>query len=259
MFTLLLTPAEGRGGQAGSRLESGAITGSTTAVGTVPPTLDCQRAHSNDSPTPHDLRQCARCGEQNQYCHGHTPIIPNPTLDLPPQIPVWAPVPADGVARFNLSRAQATALASHLVDALNQNGQNTIAVLPPYDYGLEFANIITEGLGIPPAVAAEGLGVRGGRCQCQNRGRGGRPQQLPIDQRSGNPPQAQAAARRPARRSVSPTPPGFEHNRGPSFIPFRIQENGRESPAKYIRAHLDVPNPFVEGRLSMDGPTVTDA
>jgi hypothetical protein len=26
-------------------------------------------------------------------------------------------------------------------------------------------------------------------------------------------------------------------------------------PARYIRAHLDAPNPFVEGRLSLNGPT----
>jgi hypothetical protein len=26
-------------------------------------------------------------------------------------------------------------------------------------------------------------------------------------------------------------------------------------PARYIRAHLDAPNPFVEGRLSINGPT----
>jgi hypothetical protein len=52
-----------------------------------------------------------------------------------------------------------------------------------------------------------------------------------------------------------PTPPGFEHNRGPAYIPFRIQENGRETPARYIRAHLDAPNPFVEGRLLLEGPT----
>jgi hypothetical protein len=51
------------------------------------------------------------------------------------------------------------------------------------------------------------------------------------------------------------TPLGFKHNRGPAFIPFCIQENGRETPAWYIRAHLDAPNPFVEGRLSLQGPT----
>jgi hypothetical protein len=159
------------------------------------------------------------------------------------------------MARFNLSRAQATVLATRLVEALEQNSEDTVEVPPAYDYGLEFANIIAEGLGIPPAVAAEGLGVRGGRRQCQNRGRGGQPQQLPTNRHPSNPPQAQVSARRPARRSISPTPPGFEHNRGPAFIPFRIQENGRETPARYIRAHLDAPNPFVEGRLSIDGPT----
>jgi hypothetical protein len=51
------------------------------------------------------------------------------------------------------------------------------------------------------------------------------------------------------------TPPGFEHNRGPAYIPFHIQENGRTTPARYIRAHLDAPNPFVEGHLSLQGPT----
>jgi hypothetical protein len=48
---------------------------------------------------------------------------------------------------------------------------------------------------------------------------------------------------------------GFEHNRGPGYIPFCIQENGCETLARYIRAHLDAPNPFVEGRLSLQGPT----
>jgi hypothetical protein len=55
--------------------------------------------------------------------------------------------------------------------------------------------------------------------------------------------------------TASPTPQGFEHNQGPAFIPFRIQENGRETLARYIQAHLDAPNPFVEGRLSLQGPT----
>jgi hypothetical protein len=52
-----------------------------------------------------------------------------------------------------------------------------------------------------------------------------------------------------------PTLAGFEHNRGPAFIPFRIHKNGHEMPARYIRAHLDAPNPFVEGHLSLQGPT----
>jgi hypothetical protein len=81
--------------------------------------------------------------------------------------------------------------------------------------------------------------------------------QVPDARRPANPPQAPAPRnrRRPAARPVSPTPPGIEHNRGPAYIPFRIQENGRETPVQYIQAHLDAPNPFVEGRLSLDGPT----
>jgi hypothetical protein len=255
MFVVLLTPAERRGDQTSPRLEPGTVTESTTAVGTAPPTPCLCQADSHDSATSFDLRRCARCGEQNQYCHGHTPFVPNPTLDLPPRLPVRVPIPADGVARFNLSCVQATALASCLVDALDQNGQNTAEVPPAYDYRLKFANIIAEGLGIPPAVTAEGLGVCGGRRQHQNRGRGGQSQQLPDARHPANPPQAQTTARRPARRSVLPTPPGFEHNRGPAFIPFCIQENGRETLAWYSQAHLDAPNPFVEGRLSLQGPT----
>jgi hypothetical protein len=69
------------------------------------------------------------------------------------------------MARFNLSRAQATALAARLIDNLEQNNEDTAEVPPAYDYGEEFARIITEGLGIPPAIAAEGLGVRARRGQ----------------------------------------------------------------------------------------------
>jgi hypothetical protein len=158
----------------------------------------------------------------------------------------------DGVARFNLNCAQATALATHLLDAL-ENNEDATQVLLPHDYGREIASIITEGLGIDLAIAAEGLGVRsGGGVRC-GEGRGGRSRPVPNARHPANPQQAQG--RRSARQPVSPTLPGFEHNRGPTFIPFCIQENGRETPACYIRAHLDAPNPFVEGRLSLDGPT----
>jgi hypothetical protein len=83
---------------------------------------------------------------------------------------VQEPIPANHVERFNLSRAQATALATCLVDALEQNGQDPTAVPPPYNYRDEFTHIIAEGLGIPPTVAAEGLGICGGRRPHQNRG-----------------------------------------------------------------------------------------
>jgi hypothetical protein len=49
---------------------------------------------------------------------------------------------------------------------------------------------------------------------------------------------------------------GFEHNQGLAFIPFRIRtDTSGETPARYIRAHLNAPNPFVEGRISLNGPT----
>jgi hypothetical protein len=52
------------------------------------------------------------------------------------------------------------ALAARLVTSLEQNHQDAVEVLPAYDYGEEFAQIVAEGLSITPDVAAEGLGVR---------------------------------------------------------------------------------------------------
>jgi hypothetical protein len=249
------TPAERRGSQAGSGLESGATAGSEASLGAPTATTHCNRSHSNGSATKHDLRRCARCREQNQYCHGHTPVVPNPSLELPPpqpRLPVQRPVSAHGVARFNLNRAQATALAARLLDAL-ENNEDAPAFPPPYNYGREIAKIVAESLGIDPTVAAEGLGVRGGGGQHRGQGQGGQPHPVPT---AGRPPHSQQAqGRRAARRPTSPTPPGFEHNRGPAYIPFRIQENSRYTPARYIRVHMDAPNPYVEGRLSLDGPT----
>jgi hypothetical protein len=258
-FAISYTPAEGRGGQAGVSLEPGAAARSEATLGAPAATMSISRAPSYDSATNEDLRRCARCGEQHQYCHGHTPVVPNPSLDLPPvqpRAPVSGSVPTHRVARVNLNRAQATALAVNLVNAL-ENHQDSSTVPPAYDYGEEISRIVAEGLGLDQAVVAEGLGVRGGGGHHGGQGRGGQPGRVPDARRPANPPQATNLRnrRRPAARPVSPTPPGFEHNRGPAFIPFRIQDNGRETPARYIRAHLDAPNPYVEGRLSLDGPT----
>jgi hypothetical protein len=252
-FAVSFTPAERRGDQAGPELEQGTTTRSEVAVGATQATPHRRRSHSNGSATAHDLRHCARCGEQNQYCHGHTPVIPNASLDLPPRIPVRASIQPDGVARINLNRAQATALASRLLDALEDN-QDAAQVPPAYDGADEFARIVAESLGIDPAVAAEGLGIRTRGGRGQGRGRGNRSQPIPNARNPAHPQQAQGP--RAPRRIASPVPAGFEHNRGPAFIPFRIRnEHGSETPARYIRAHLDAPNPFVEGRLSLNGPT----
>jgi hypothetical protein len=252
-FAISLTPAQGRGNQAGTRVESGTVTGPATPLGATPTTPNRQRVDSNGLATSHDLRQCARCGEQNQYCHGHTPVIPNASLDLPPRFPLQASVQPDGVARINLNRTQATALAADLIDAL-ENHQDATQVSPVYSYGEEIANIVAQDLGIDQAVAAEGLGVRTRGGRCQGRGRGNGSQQIPAVQSPTHTQQTQGP--RAPRRVASPVPAGFEHNRGPAYIPFRIRnEHGGETPARYIRAHLDAPNPFVEGRLSLNGPT----
>jgi hypothetical protein len=218
-FAVSFTPAERRGDQAGSELEQGAATGPEATVGATQATPHRRRTHSNGSATTHDLRQCARCGEQNQYCHGHTPIIPNASLDLPPRIPVRAAIQPDGVARINLNRAQATALAGRLLDALEEN-QDAAPVPPAYSDADEFARIVTESLGIDPAVAAEGLGIRTRGGRGQGRGRGNRPQPVPGTRGPAHPQQAQGP--RAPRRVASPVPAGFEHNRGPAFISFRI-------------------------------------
>jgi hypothetical protein len=163
-------------------------------------------------------------------------------------------VPPDGLARFNLSRAEATALAARLTTSLGQNDQDAAPVPPVRDYREEFVRVVAESLGISTATAAEGLGLRSRRGRRGGQGRGNRPQPLPDNERPLNtqPTQPRQVARRPS----SPTPPGFEHNRGPAFIPFRIRtDTSSETPARYIRAHLDAPNPFVEGRLSINGPT----
>jgi hypothetical protein len=158
------------------------------------------------------------------------------------------------VARFNLSREEATALAARLTTSLGQDGQNPTPVPPVRDYREEFARVVAESLGISTATAAEGLGLRSRRGRRGGQGRGNRSNPVPDNER---PRHTQQNPSRPdARRPASPTPPGFEHNRGPAFIPFRIRTNtGGETPARYIRAHLDAPNPYVEGRLSLDGPT----
>jgi hypothetical protein len=256
-FTISFTPAERRGDQAGVGMESGTAGGPATSMGATTTTVHQSRANSHDSSADDDLRRCARCGEQREYCHRHTPVIPNPLLDLPPNPPritLSGSVPPNGMARFNLSRAQATALATRLVDSLEQNHQDAAAVPPAYNYGEEFMQIVAEGLGIAPDVAAEGLGIRNQRGRHSGQGRGNRSQQVPDARRPANSQPTQE--RLPARPPTLPTPVGFEHNRGPAFIPFRIcNKHGGETPACYICAHLDAPNPFVEGCLSLNGPT----
>jgi hypothetical protein len=158
------------------------------------------------------------------------------------------------VARFNLSRAEATALAARLTTSLGQDNQDATPVPPIRDYWEEFAQVVAESLGISTATTAEGLGLHSRRGRRGGQGRGNRSQPVPDNERPRNTQPAQP--RQVSRRPSSPTPLGFEHNRGLAFIPFRIRtDTGSETPVHYIQAHLDAPNPFVEGRLSLNGPT----
>jgi hypothetical protein len=200
MFTVSFSPAERRRDQTGVGMEPGAVTGPASAMGATTATAHRLRAHSNDSSADNDLRHCARCGEQREYCHGHTPFIPNPLLDLPPnppRVPVSGSVSPHGMARFNLSRVQAMALATRLVNSLEQNHQDAVEIPPAYDYGEEFVWIVAEGLGIAPDVAAEGLGICNRRGWHGGQGQGNRPQQVPNARRPANP---QSTQERPAAR-----------------------------------------------------------
>jgi hypothetical protein len=155
-FVVSFTPAERRGNQASSGLESGAAAGSETIVGATTTTPHRSRSHSNGSATTSDLRRCARCGEQNQYCHGHTPFVPNPSLDLPsnpPRVTMSGSVPPNGVARFNLSREEATALAASLTASLGEDDQDAAPVPQTRDFREEFARVVYESLGISTTPA----------------------------------------------------------------------------------------------------------
>jgi hypothetical protein len=222
-FALLFTPAERRRGQTSAGLEPGATAGSEAALGATTTTTDPSQTDPYDSSADDDIRRCARCGEQREYCHGHTPIVPNASLDLPanpPRIALSRSVPPNGVVRFTLSRAEATALAARLTTSLGQNNQNPAPVPPVHDYQEEFARVVAESLGISTATAAEGLGLRSRRGQRGGQGRGNRSQPISDGER---PPYTQPTQpRQSTRRPVSPTPPGFKHNWGLAFIPFRI-------------------------------------
>jgi hypothetical protein len=167
MFAVSYTPAERQGDQTSAGLEPGTASQSEATLGAPSATTHISWAPSYDSTTTDDLQCCARCGEQHQYCHGHTPVIPNPSLDLlpaQPRVPVSGSVPTHRVARVNLNRAQATALATNLINAL-ENNQDSDEIPPAYNYGEEIARILAEGLRLDQVVVAEGLGVRGGGSQ----------------------------------------------------------------------------------------------
>jgi hypothetical protein len=66
---------KGEGGQASLSLEPGAAAGLEATLGATSTTPRRSRSHSHDSAANDDLRRCTRCGEQQEYCHRHTPFV----------------------------------------------------------------------------------------------------------------------------------------------------------------------------------------
>ena len=233
------------GDEDGSSLAPGAATGSSSQAPTDQPTASEGRAHSRDSALGDDLSACIVCGRLREYCHGHEvrPISPTPLPTRPRHARTQL------VETFNLNRDQAAALAARLNAALQINDEDTRRV-PTYNEDRADRSAAPP-LYQPRAQEAERVGVSGGRGRGQN-GRRGRPADVHTSGPSTNA-HPEAPRQPPARRSLSPTPQGYEHNRGARYIPFIITNQGQRTPARYTQVHLTGPNPYALGRASLRG------
>ena len=163
--------------------------------------------------------------------------IPIPPRPLPqyestraPIRPGRQPTPvAPDLATFRLTREDAVALVDQLSSAIQQDNENTGAVLPAYP--------------------AQGMAVRGRRGRGQTRVAGQSSDGAPR-------PPSYNTARGEQRREPAPilVPEDFEINEGDQAIPFTITDRfGRPTPARYIQVHM-TSNPYVIARLTTNGP-----
>jgi hypothetical protein len=219
-----------------SSMASGAAAPRQEALGPEEPTVIRHWSHSVDSSNI-DLSPCPQCGEPRDYCHEHNPPVPIPEPVAP--LPITEPVCPVRVVTLSLNREEAEVLAGRLATALGQGGQDPIAVPPPYP--------VKEH-------TAQGMGVHGRGRRGRGQARSERP--VALQQQRPNPhPRTANAPCRTEVRSLSPPSQGYEYNRGAAYVPFNIlSERGVETPAHYVRVHLDVPNPFAEAQMSMRGP-----
>ena len=128
------------------------------------------------------------------------------------------------MVNVNLNRAEAARLVDRLSTLIQEDDENTDE--------------------IPPAYTPQRVGIRGGRT---NRG-------VDTSTNVSTVHIPRPHNERPTRPS-SPTPPGFEHNRGAAFIPFNITDRqGREVPARYIQVHMTADDPYVLARATLTGP-----
>ena len=190
------------------------------AVGGEAPPENQGGVDSDDPDYQPDMRPCLRgCGPL-EYCHGHSPSPPSPSpLPIRPR-----PIQPRRLVNVNLNRAEAARLVDRLSTLIQEDDENTDS--------------------LPPAYTPQRMGIRGGR---QNRG-----VDTPTNARTIHVPHPHNE--RPTRAS-SPTPPGFEHNRGAAFIPFNITDRqGREVPARFIQVHMSADDPYVLARATLTGP-----
>ena len=225
-FAIHFTPEGDAGDEDGPSMASGADIGGETEVGPAQPAAREGRSSPHDSALGDDLAACVICGRLREYCHGHdTPALSPAPLPTRPRH-----APARLVETFHLNRDQAAALATRLTRALQADDENTRAV-PTY------AQDRADDTAAPPEYQArgstsEGLGVPGRR----NRGRGRSDNLQPNHPLNPRPAAAPTAS---VRRPVSPTPAGYEHNRGARYIPFRIPNpQGGHTPARFTQVHL---------------------
>ena len=190
------------------------------AVGGEAPPENQGGVDSDDPDYQPDMRPCPRGCSPLEYCHGHSPTPPSPSpLPIRPR-----PVQPRSVVNVNLNRAEAARLVDRLSTLIQEDDENTDPLLPAY--------------------TPQRVGIRGGR---QSRG-----VDTTTNARAIHIPRPHNE--RPARSS-SPTPLGFEHNRGAAFIPFNITDRqGREVPARYIQVHMTADDPYVLARATITGP-----
>ena len=136
---------------------------------------------------------------------------------------------AADLATFRLTCEDTITLVDQLSMAIQQDDENTDAVLPAYP--------------------AQGMAVRGRRGRGQTRVAG-----QPSD-RAPRPP-SYNTAHGEQRRELAPilVPEDFEINEGDQAIPFTITDRfGRPTPARYIWVNM-TSNPYVIARLTANGP-----
>ena len=190
------------------------------AVGGETPAENQGGVDSDDPDYQPDMRPCPRgCGPL-EYCHGHSP-----SPSSPPPLPIQPrPIQPQSVVNVNLNHAEAARLVNRLSALIQEDDENTDS--------------------LPPTYTPQGVGVRSGR---QNRG-------VNTSTNVGTVHIPRPHNERPAC-ALSPTPPGFEHNRGAAFIPFNITDHqGREVPVWYIQVHMMADDPYVLARATLTGP-----